>query len=118
MKKSYFILSVLLLLTGLTSCEEETTSALVETRFTREIPNCDNTGNPEMNCTEWVEFTNENEVSLLAGGGDIVMNGNYSVNGSQIIIDLGITSSFNIGFEIIDANSIRRIEDSSVWTKD
>ncbi|OEK01044.1 hypothetical protein BFP97_05770 [Roseivirga sp. 4D4] len=118
MKKSYFVLSVLIVLIGVTSCEEETTSALVGSRFTHEVPNCDNTGNPEMNCVEWVEFTSGTEVSILAGGGDIVMNGNYSVNGSQIIIDLGTTSSFNISFEIIDAGSIRRIEDSSVWTKD
>lgn len=41
-------------------------------RFNHIIPNCDNSGNTEINCTEWLEFVNDKQVNVVYGGGDII----------------------------------------------
>lgn len=71
-----------------------------------------------MNCTEWIEFGSGTEVSVLIGGGDVVETGNYNLNGNQIAINTDLQSSISLIFDIIDENSIRRLQDGSIWTKD
>lgn len=118
MKISAYFLLFFFLLISINSCEEETGPFLSGDRYSHAIPNCDNNGNPEVNCTEWIEFDSESEASMLIGGGDIVETGKYTLNDNQVAIVTDPTSSFSLVFDIIDENSIRRLQDDSIWTKD
>lgn len=118
MKKSLITLSVLAAFISLSSCEEDLDISIIDSRFSYEIPGCDNSDNPQMNCTEWVEFISDSEVDLLADGGGIVQRLGYSINDDRIIITKDLLSSYAISFEIIDSNSIMRTQDESIWTKD
>ncbi len=100
------------------ACEEESGPFLSGDRYSHEIPNCDNTGNPVINCTEWVEFGSGSEVSVLMGGGDVVETGTYNLNDDQVAINTGPLSSMSLIFDIIDENNLRRLQDNSIWTKD
>ncbi len=100
------------------ACEEETNPADLEERYSHDIPNCNNNGNPEINCTEWVDFISGSEVDVLVGGSDIVERGSYQVNGDQIAITINPQSSLSLIFRRLDANRIQRIDDNSVWSKE
>src|SRR5680860_20224 len=72
-------------------------------RFTHELPNCDKGDNPEINCTEWLEFINDKEVDISYGGIDIVRRFGYVVKDTNILYLEGPpTSSFKGRFKIID----------------
>lgn len=117
MKKSYLTLLVMSLLLSTFACEEASETSALEERYSHDIPNCDNGGNPEINCTEWIDFISGSEVDVLVGGGDIVERGTYEINGDQISITLSPLSSLSLVFQRLDANRLQRLGDNSIWTK-
>ncbi len=117
-KKSFIVIATLAVSLSFNSCEEESSISLIDSRFSYETPDCDNSGNPEVNCTEWIEFISDSEVDLLADGGDIVQRLSYSINDNRIIVTRDLLSSYAISFEIIDSNTIKRTQDESIWSKE
>lgn len=119
MKKSYSLFLTTFLFLSLIACEDETAPATdLEERYSHDIPNCDNGGNFEINCTEWIEFVNGSEAEVLIGGSDIVEHGTYQINGNQIAVTFDPQSSLSLIFERLDANRLRRIDDGSIWSRD
>lgn len=114
--KLVFIFSALVLL----SCANDDASKLPEVngRYTHEIPNCDNTTNPEINCTEFMEFINGSQVDLLYGGGDVAYRFSYNIIEGIVTLEGEPTSSFKVSFEILDANTLIRTDTKDVWKKE
>ena len=86
-------------------------------RFMQEIPNCENEGNPEINCTEWLEFVNTSEVDILYGGGDTVQRFTYTQGADSISLQGPSTSSFRPTFSIRDASTLERNDNGDIWKK-
>lgn len=114
-RKLTLIFSVLVVL----SCENDDTSRLPEIngRYTHDIPDCDNTANPEINCTEFMELINDSEVDLLYGGGDIVHRFSYTRKGNILDLQGPMTSSFKVSFTIKDSRTLIRVDNGDVWVK-
>ncbi|SDD85315.1 hypothetical protein SAMN05421636_102113 [Pricia antarctica] len=87
-------------------------------RFTHELPNCDNGDNPEINCIEWLEFINENEVDISYGGIDVVRRFDYVIKDSNVLYLEGPpTSSFKGRFKIMDLKTLVRLDAEDIWKK-
>ncbi len=87
-------------------------------RFTHELPDCDNNDNPEINCTEWLEFVNGNEVDITYGGGDIIYRFGYVIQDNSILnLEGPTTSSFKVQFKIRDSKTLVRLDGEDIWKK-
>jgi hypothetical protein len=111
---------LLILFLGLTSCsnDNDENNADLNAKYIHLIENCDNTSNPEINCTEFVEFNESGIVNVLIGGGDIVYQTDYSINESKVEFEKSSGLNFDISFNIIDDKTLKRNEDGEIWTKD
>jgi hypothetical protein len=111
---------LLILFLGLTSCsnDNDENNADLNAKYIHLIENCDNTSNPEINCTEFVEFNESGIVNVLIGGGDIVYQTDYSINESKVEFEKSSGLNFDISFTIIDDKTLKRNEDGEIWTKD
>lgn len=118
--KLYFIL--LLLIGLIAGCEKDEESVqeftLIGSKFTHDIPDCDNAGNQEMNCTDFIRFIDESRADILVGGDDIVFRLNYNRSGNKIIIEQGEGINYDISFNIQNEQTLIRVEDNSVWQKE
>ncbi len=87
-------------------------------RFVHELPNCDNADDPEINCIEWLEFINGNEVDISYGGGDIIYRFDYVLKDANILYLEGPpTSSFKGLFTIMDSKTLVRLDTDDIWKK-
>lgn len=86
----------------------------VNVKFVHKIPNCDNSGNPEMNCREIITFIDASTVDVLIGGGDIVERARYSLANNKIDIDV---SNTDISFNVKNDSTLIHIGDNEIWTK-
>lgn len=111
---------LLILIFGSVSCSNDDTGNNFDAnaKYTHPIANCDNTNNPEVNCTEFVEFSDSGIVNVLIGGGDITFQTEYDINESEIAFKQSAGLNYNITFTIIDDNTLRRIEDGEIWVKE
>jgi len=111
---------LLILFLGLTSCsnDNDENNADLNAKYIHLIENCDNTSNPEINCTEFVEFNESGIVNVLIGGVDIVYQTDYSINESKVEFEKSSGLNFDISFNIIDDKTLKRNEDGEIWTKD
>ena len=117
--KKYTLLLLSLVLIGCSNdAEDAVENIIIEGRYLHEIPDCDNSNNPEINCIEFVDFRDENSVDVLIGGGDIVAQATYVRNGKNITIQQGEGTNFGISFEIISETELMRLEDQSIWAKE
>ena len=91
---------------------------IVGTTFTHEIANCDNSGSPEINCTEFVHFVSDSTADVLIGGDDIITRLDYSRNEDQIILEQGPGITFDITFRIQNSQTLVRIEDNTTWLRE
>lgn len=119
--RRYAILSIVCLF-YLWSCSTDNNSVdaivIIDSRFLHVIPDCDNQGNPEINCTEFVRFRDENSVDILIGGSDIVGQAAYTRDGDLIVITEGETAIYNIRFKILSETQLEREDDKSIWEKE
>lgn len=106
-----------LLLACSDSDDNSTAEIVVDGQYFHQIPDCDNRGNPEINCTEFVNFRDDTNVDILIGGGDIVAQATYRREGNTIVIEQGEGATFGVNFEILSTERLRRIEDQSIWEK-
>ncbi|MBM1104790.1 hypothetical protein JQC67_01445 [Aurantibacter crassamenti] len=86
-------------------------------RFNHEIPECDNSANPEENCIEWLEFVSNSEVDILYGGGDIIERYNFTQGEGHVKLEGSETSSFKLIFLIKSATLLERIDNGDIWIK-
>jgi hypothetical protein len=107
----------LMLIGFLMSCSK-INNVNINGRFTHQINNCDNEGNNEINCTEFIEFIDDSTVNILIGGGDIVFRTNYQTNDNKIILEQTDFLNANISFNIKNKTTLNRIENSEVWEKE
>lgn len=106
----------------LVSCVKEDANLLqvnlAGATFTHDIPNCDNEGNYEINCTEFVKFIDKSRADVLVGGSDIISRLSYELSEEKIILDQGDGIDFDISFKVQDEQTIVRMEDGSIWRKE
>lgn len=94
------------------------TTINVSGRFTHKLPNCDNTGMPEVNCTESVHFVDGANVSYLIGGSDIVSLTSYTKTGNLITFIFGESTTLKVSFMIQNETTLKRVEDGAIWNKE
>jgi hypothetical protein len=111
----------LLLLLLLTSCTDNDDLALLEIGdlFNHEIPGCDNSGNAEINCTEFLEIRANGQADLLFGGDDIVRQFKIRIEGNTLHLDQEPTSSFALPFHftILGNENLKRSDNGDIWVK-
>jgi hypothetical protein len=118
MKSKYLILLVTLVCISCSNTDDDLSNSNVfEGRYTHEISNCDNSGNPEINCIEFIEFIDESKVDVLIGGGDMVIRTNYLLDKKTIKLEKVLELNFDVSFNIQDEETLIRIEDNELWLK-
>lgn len=110
----YILLSLLSF--ALFACDSENEKFIGST-FSHDIEGCDNRGNFEINCTEFVEFS-ENHADVLIGGGDIITRFNYKIDDNNILLSADEGNLEDIKFSILNSDSLQRQSDQSIWIKD
>lgn len=87
--------------------------------FTYDIPGCNNGGNPEFNCTEFVQFSDQVTAGFLIDGGDIIYSASYTVIGDIIELSPQPNSGIYrcISFRILDNNTLIRIQGNEIWSR-
>ena len=117
MKKVYLILFISLIFISCSKSDNANESFEINGRFTHSISDCDNSGNPEINCVEFIEFIDNSTVDVLIGGGDIVFRTNYQLNKDKIEFEEVGGLNFSISFNIQNESTLDRIEDGEIWLK-
>ena len=111
---------LLIFILGLTFCSNNNNKNInyLNARYIHQIENCDNSINPEMNCTEFIEFNEFGNVDVLIGGEDIVYQTDYSITESKVEFNQASGLNFDISFTIIDDMTLKRVEDGEIWIKE
>lgn len=113
-------LSFLLLSTFTIACsntDDTIDFSAIEGEFSHTIPECDNSVSAEINCTEFIDFMNNNRVSILIGGTDIMVTTNYRLVNNQIILEQNNDLDFAISFSIENETTLIRVENNTIWSK-
>jgi len=112
-------LLVLIIIIGFTSCSDENIqeNLPLNGKYTHLIIGCDNRGNPEINCVEFIDFIDSSKVIVLIGGGDIVIQTKYNLNNNQIEFEKIGGLNFDVSFEIQNDSTLNRLEDGGIWLK-
>jgi hypothetical protein len=118
MKKKVLILMFIGFITSCSNNNDINKSFEINGRFTHQISDCDNGGNPEINCIGVIEFLNDTAVDVLIGGGDIVFRTKYQLNENKIELEQMEGLNFDITFNIQNETTLNRIEDNGVWEKE
>lgn len=71
----------------------------------------------ESGCIKFVSFVNSSELYLLYEE-DIMLRGNYAINGNKIITTNIDNYLGEISFKIIDNKTLERIEDGAIFSKE
>ncbi|WP_025741177.1 hypothetical protein [Aquimarina pacifica] len=120
MPKIYSILLIIPSFFIIASCsnnDDQDSEYSVTGTFVHQIPDCDNSSNFEINCSEFVEFVNSSEVNALIGGSDIIYVTTYTINKNSIELSKEDGLNFDISFTIQDNSTLIRKEDDTVWLK-
>ena len=118
MKNSIMLLLFTVFMISCSNDNDTKTSIEINGEFTHKIKGCDNGGNFEINCVEFIDFINDSTVAVLIGGGDIVYRTNYQIFDNKIFFEQTGGLNFDISFTIIDETTLIRIEDGEVWKKE
>lgn len=125
-----YLVITLVLLTGLNSCNKNDDNVEVELNgtFTHVIENCDNSSNPEENCSEFLQFVSnaqvneilyDGQVNFLYGGSDTADVLFFAIKGTTLSIHEEATSSYALPFTfiIIDDSTLERSDNGDIWKK-
>ncbi len=85
--------------------------------FTYTIPNCDNGGNPEINCILFIKFLEDSKADILIDGGDIVYRTNYTISDNEINFVKKPGLNYDISFSIINMTTLKHIQTDNIWLK-
>jgi hypothetical protein len=114
MRNSYLALIVGLIFLSCSGGGESNQSFDVKGTFEHTIPNCDNDGNSEMNCTEIITFIDDSSVDVLIGGGDIMHRSQYLLINNKIDFEW---SNMNISLNVKNDSTLVDIGSGEIWTK-
>jgi hypothetical protein len=115
MKKLYFILLTSLFLAACSKENNENTIQITGQFVDNDIE-C-NSFSIESGCIKFVSFINSTELYLLYEG-DIMLTGNYVINGKIISTENINYYPGEISFKIIDNKTLERIEDGAIFSKE
>lgn len=115
MKKLYFILLTALFLAA---CSNENNENIIEIngQFVDNDIECSSIS-IESGCIKFVSFVNSTELYLLYEG-DIMLTGNYAINGNKITITNIDNYLGDVSFKIINNKTLERIEDGAIFSKE
>lgn len=103
----------------LVSCSKNDSEFVeINGRYLHEIPNCDNSEDPEINCVESVQFIGNSQAEILIGGGDIGYRVNYQLKGKKIEFKYENGNSVDLSFNIENETTIIRIENNEIWKRE
>lgn len=87
--------------------------------FYYDFPNCDNSSNPEENCSEFVWFTNnETTAVIMTGGSDFGLPVNYElIDNTEIHFYYSTGNKAEVSFRIINNETLERLENNNIWNK-
>jgi hypothetical protein len=71
--------------------------------------------NAEFSCYEWVDFGSNGQVSILLGGGDIIVSSTYTRSKNEIIINSSLSLPRPIKFKIPNDTELIRVDDGTRW---
>ena len=117
MKSTFLILVLSLFFFSCSNNNESDASSKISGRYTHQIPNCDNTQNPEINCIEFINFIDNSTADVLTGGGDLIIRTKYHIDNNKIALEQVGGLNFAISFNIQDKSTLNRIEDDGIWFK-
>lgn len=127
-----YLVIVLVLLMGLNSCNKnDAISAELNGTYTHVIENCDNGSNPEENCSEFLQFVSnaqltqvnevlyDGQVNFLYGGSDTAEVLFFIIKETTLSIHEEATSSHALPFtfKIIDDSTLERSDNGDIWEK-
>ncbi len=104
----------------LTSCSDNSNLDNIEISgtFIHQIPNCDNSQNPEEGCVELVWFNDNSMANLMVGGCDFGINTTYSRTGDKIYFTYETGLKATISFKIQSDTVLVQIENNQIWNKE
>lgn len=89
----------------------------IEGEFIHLIPDCENSNNLEINCTEFISFMDNQRISVLIGGGDIIYVTNYVIIDNTIHVEKTNGLISDVSFSIESETTLIRVENKDVWLK-
>lgn len=118
MEKICYCLFFLLLLSSCTD-DNDHVRLQIGDLFTHELPNCDNSANSEINCTEFLKIKADGQADLLFGNDDIVRQFKIRIEGNSLHLDQEPTSSFALPFhfKILENENLERSDNGDIWVK-
>lgn len=113
------ICSVLFLFILLTSCSKSDNDSAFEINgiFTHTIANCDNSTNPEINCSQYIWFNDDSTAIILLGGSDFGTLFTYKIIHNQIDFYSNTGYKMEISFKIIDEKNLKQMDNDNIWFK-
>jgi hypothetical protein len=116
MKNLYFLLVCFL---TFTSCSKDSSPSIdFNGTFIHNIADCDNSNNPEENCSEYIWFNDDSTASIMFGGSDFGISVPYKIINNQIDFYNDNGTITEISFKIIDNKTLERIEDGAIFSKE
>lgn len=73
--------------------------------------------NAEFSCSEWIDFSTDGQVSLLLGGGDIIVRSTYSRSKNEIVINSTSGLPTSIHFKVVNDTELIRVDNGTRWIK-
>jgi hypothetical protein len=115
---SIFKVFVLMLVLAITSCSKDDSEFIeINGKFMYEYPNCDNGGNFELNCTDFIEFIGNSQANILIYG-DILYRVNYQLKGNKIELYLENGEKLDLSFIIQNETTLVRTDYNQTWIRE
>ena len=110
-----FHLALFTFLTLLSCSNDDGISFNIDGQFVDNLVEC-NSISIEQNCIKFISFVDNSSVYILYEG-DIMLTGGYTINRNVIIIENIPDYPGNISFQIINENTLKRIQDGALFLK-
>ena len=109
---------LLMIVLVLISCSKDDSEFIeINGKFLYENPNCDNGGNFEINCTDYLEFIGNSQANLLIYE-DILYRVNYQLRGNKIELYYDNGEKLDFTFIIQDETTLVLTEQNQIWIRE
>ena len=100
------------------SCSKDDSQFIeINGRYLYEYPNCDNGGNFELTCTDYVEFIDNSQANILIYS-DILYRVNCQLKGNKIEFTYKNGEKFDLTFIIQNETTLFWAESNQTWIKE
>lgn len=114
MKTTFLTLIAALLFISCSSNDMTNQSFEVNGKFVHVIPNCDNSNNREINCTEMITFIDASTVDVLMDGSDVVQRAKYLKTNNKINIQV---TNATVSFSVTSSSTLINVANGETWVK-